>query len=341
MQPEPGVPLLATKLFAPRWRRGQVSRPRLIARREHGADRKLILVCAPAGFGKSTLLAEWLANTPAGSRSVAWLSLELAQNDPTRFSSYVIAALQRVHAGVGASALAMLRASQPPPPEAMLGSLINELSALDGETVLVFDDYHLIENHQLHEAMTFLLDHLPPQLHLAIASRSDPPLPLARLRGRGEVTELRVAELRFTAAEAGAFLSDGMGLDLSTADVVALEGRTEGWIAGLQLAALSLQGHQDATAFIRTFAGDHRYVADYLIDEVLRAANRPICAISCSKPPCSTGSPGRSAMPLPDRREAPPGWRRWSAAISSSCRWTTGGAGTAITTSSPTCCAHI
>jgi LuxR family maltose regulon positive regulatory protein len=160
--------------------------------------------------------------------------------------------------------------------------------------VLALDDYHVIETRPLHDAMSFLLEHLPPQAHLVISSRADPPFPLARLRARGEVTELRVSDLRFTPAEAGAFLSDGMGLDLSTADVVALEVRTEGWIAGLQLAARSLQGHQDATALIRTFAGDPAMSRMTSLTRFC-VANRTICAISCSKPPYSTGSPGRSA----------------------------------------------
>ena len=271
-------PLLETKLYIPRWRPGLVSRPRLIERLDQGTERKLTLVSAPAGFGKSTALAEWLAGTPAGERPAAWVSLDRSDNDPALFWAYFIAALQTVHSGVGESALSQLRSPQPPPIEALLGTLLNEIATVphDPSTgaghgfVLVLDDYHVIDAQPVHGGVAFLLDHLPPQMHLIIASRADPPLPLSRLRGRGELAELRAADLRFTPDEAAAFLNEVMGLDLSSVDVEALETRTEGWIAGLHLAALSMQGRDDAPGFIRAFAGDDRYIVDYLVEEVLQ-----------------------------------------------------------------------
>jgi LuxR family transcriptional regulator, maltose regulon positive regulatory protein len=262
------VPLLETKHYAPRWRPGQVSRPRLTARLTDGATRALTLVSAPAGFGKTTLLAEWLANA-APELVVAWLSLDASDNDPTLFWSYVIAALQKVRPAVGETALVMLRAPQPPPIESVLTSLLNDVAALDADLTLILDDYHVIDAQPIHDGLAFVLDRLPPRMRLVIASRADPPLALARLRVRGELTELRAAHLRFTPAEAAAFLRAATGLDLAADDVAALEARTEGWIAGLQLAALSMQGRADVAAFIRDFAGDDRYVVDYLVEEVL------------------------------------------------------------------------
>ena len=255
-----------------------VPRARLIERLDQGTERKLTLVSAPAGFGKTTLLAEWLAATPAGERAAGWVSLDQSDNDPASFWVYFITALQTVRSGVGESALSLLRAPQPPAIESVLTTLINEISAIEDDPstgsghgfVLVLDDYHVVDTQPVHGAIAFLLDHMPPQMHLVIASRSDPPLPLARLRGRGEVTELRAADLRFTPDEAAAFLNEVMGLDLSAADVAALEARTEGWIAGLQLAALSMQGREDVPGFVTTFAGDDRYIVDYLVEEVLQ-----------------------------------------------------------------------
>src|SRR5829696_315827 len=264
-----GIPLLATKLHVPAWRPGFVSRPRLVAALERGGGRKLTLVSAGAGFGKTTLLAEWLTTTPAGERPIAWVSLDPDDNDPARFWTYVITALHAARPGAGEHALALLRAPSPPPIASVLTLLINELAALEEEVVLVLDDLHVIDARPIHDALAFLIDHLPPRLRLVVATRADPPLPLARLRGRGDLAEVRAADLRFTAEEEAAFFNEMMDLELSATDIAALDGRTEGWIAGLQLAALSLQGHQDVSGFIRTFAGDHRYVVDYLLEEVL------------------------------------------------------------------------
>jgi LuxR family transcriptional regulator, maltose regulon positive regulatory protein len=262
-------PLLETKLHVPRWRRGLVARPGLSERLSRGAESALTLVSAPAGFGKTTLLAEWLAAAPADRRSVAWLSLDQRDNDPSLFWTYLVAALKAAAPRVGAGALSLLQPPQPPN-EAGLVALLNDLDAISNDVVLVLDDYHVIDARDVQDGMAFLLDHLPPQIHLVIASRTDPPLPLARLRGRGQLAEIRAADLRFTPGEAAAYLNEVMGLVLTAADVAALEGRTEGWIAALQLAALSMQGREDTTAFIAGFAGDDRYIVDFLAEEVLQ-----------------------------------------------------------------------
>ena len=262
-------PLLETKLHIPRWRRSLVARPRLSERLSRGAESALTLVSAPAGFGKTTLLAEWLAVAAADGRSVAWLSLDQRDNDPALFWTYLVAALNTGAPGGGAGALSLPQPPQPPN-EAGLVALLNDLDAISNDVVLVLDDYHVIDARDVQDAMAFLLEHLPPQIHLVIASRADPPLPLARLRGRGELAEIRAADLRFTPGEAAAYLNEVMGLVLTAADVAALEGRTEGWIAALQLAALSMQGREDVTAFIDGFAGDDRYIVDFLAEEVLQ-----------------------------------------------------------------------
>jgi LuxR family transcriptional regulator, maltose regulon positive regulatory protein len=265
--------LLETKLYVPRSRRGLVPRPRLSERLDRGTASKLTLVSAPAGFGKTTLVTEWLAagsGAPATERPAAWLSLDRADNDPASFWTYVIAALRTVASGVGESALTLLQAPQPPPIETVLTALLNDLGATAGDIVLVLDDYHVIDASEVQGGMAFLLDHLPPWLHVVIASRADPALPLARWRARGELVEIRAADLRFTPDEAAAYLNEMMGLQLTAQDVAALEARTEGWIAALQLAALSMQGRDDVAAFIAGFAGDDRYVVDYLVEEVLQ-----------------------------------------------------------------------
>jgi len=266
--------LLSTKLFIPITRPELVPRPRLSEQMSDGLHRKLTLISAPAGFGKTTLLSEWVQAmggiTPP--IAIAWLSLDESDNDYVRFLTYIIAALNQVEGletALGTSALRMLQSPQPPPPAAILTSLINDITALPGRIILILDDYHIIESPQVDDALTFILEHLPPQLHLVIATREDPHFPLSRLRARGQITELRAVDLRFTQTEAAEFLNQVMGLTLSTADIAALETRTEGWIAGLQLAAISMQRRDDATNFIETFTGSHRLVLDYLVEEVL------------------------------------------------------------------------
>ena len=273
-------PLLQTKLYTPPVRPELVSRPRLIERLNAGLIRKLTLISAPAGFGKTTLVSEWVAflRLAAANESqivtgTGWLSLDESDNDLARFLAYFIAALQTLEAGIGKGALSALQSPQPPPAEAVLTSLINEIAAFPYRIILVLDDYHLIDAQPIHDALTFLLEHLPPPpggMHLVIATRDDPHLPLARLRARGQLTELRATDLRFTSSEAAEFLNRVMGLDLSAEDIAALETRTEGWIAGLQLAALSMQGQADTDSFIESFTGSHRFVLDYLVEEVLQ-----------------------------------------------------------------------
>ncbi|HEY3072471.1 MAG TPA: AAA family ATPase, partial [Candidatus Limnocylindrales bacterium] len=260
-------PILETKLYVPRQRRGLVTRPRLSERLNRGGESKLTLVSAPAGFGKTTLVADWLATMP--EKATTWLSLDPNDNLTASFWRYVIAALRTAVPDVGATALSLLE-SPKEPIAAVVATLLNELRPLPNDLVLVLDDYHVIDAHEIHDGIALLLDHLPPQIHLVITTRADPPLPLARLRARGELVEIRAADLRFTPEEAAAYLNEVMGLNLGAAEVVALEARTEGWIAALQLAALSIQGRDDVTGFIAGFAGDDRYIVDYLVEEVLR-----------------------------------------------------------------------
>ena len=241
--------------------------PRLIERLNEGLHRKLTLISAPAGFGKTTLVSAWLASC---DRPVAWLSLDEGDNDPTRFLTYLVAALQTIAPNIGEGVLGVLQSPQPPPTESILTALLNEIATIPDDFVLVLDDYHVIDAKPVDHALTFLLEHLPPQMHLVITTREDPQLPLARLRARGQLTELRATDLRFTPSEAAGFLNQVMGLNLSAEDITALEARTEGWIAGLQLAAISLQGHEDATSFIKSFTGSHHFVLDYLVEEVLQ-----------------------------------------------------------------------
>jgi len=264
------TPILATKLYIPPPRPNVVLRSRLIERLNEGSrsGRKLTLISAPAGFGKTTLASEWAASC---ERPVAWLSLDEGDNDPTRFLTYLVAALQTIATNIGTGVLRILQSPQPPPTEVMLTALLNEITALPlvGNFVLVLDDYHLIDAKPVDQALTFLLDHLPPLMHLVIVTREDPQLPLARLRASDQLTELRITDLRFTLSEAAGFLNQVMGLHLSAEDIAALETRTEGWIAGLQLAAISMQGHQATDSFIKSFTGSHHFVMDYLVEEVL------------------------------------------------------------------------
>ena len=265
------TPLLTTKLHIPPTRPRLVPRLRLIERLNAGLAGKLILVSAPAGFGKTTLLAEWVQTV--GTQHVApvhiaWISLDEDDDDPARFWAYVIAALGRLDERIEAA----LPGSDRQPIQSMLTMLLNEMTkeAQSHPHLLVLDDYHLITAEPIHHALAYLLDHLPPHVHWVISTRADPPLPLARLRARSQLTELRAADLRFTPDETAVFLNRVMGLDLSAKEVAALEARTEGWIAGLQLAALSMQGRQDVAGFLTTFTGGHRYILDYLADEVLQ-----------------------------------------------------------------------
>jgi LuxR family maltose regulon positive regulatory protein len=262
--------LLNTKLYIPPSRPDLVPRPRLIERLNEGISQKLILVCAPAGFGKTTLVSKWVESLDL---PVAWVSLDKRDNDRTSFLIYLVAALQTIDAGICETVQMMLHTSQSPPIETVLTELINDVAAFSQDFVLVLDDYQVIDDHEIDEALTFLLDHIPPVMHLIIISRSDPMLPLPRLRARNQMTELRTEDLRFTTDEVAEFLQRVMGLVLSVKDVTALETRTEGWIAGLQLAALSIQDKDNASKFITVFTGDDRYIVDYLVDEVL--AQRP------------------------------------------------------------------
>ena len=272
------TPLLQTKLYLPPAGPNLVSRPRLIERLDEGIHTtKLTLISAPAGSGKTTLLSEWVA---AGDRSVAWLSLDKGDNDLVSFLTYLVAALQTMDAGIGDDMLSVLQSPRDSSQELLLTLLINDLAAVSLEGshegdhkgcpyVLVLDDYHVIDTPSIHRSLEFLLDHLPPQLHLVILTREDPPLPLPRLRVQREITHIRAQDLRFTVDEVTEFFNQTMGLHLTAADVAALESRTEGWIAGLQLAALTMQNVEDPGAFIQAFSGDDRYVVDYLVTEVL------------------------------------------------------------------------
>ena len=270
--------ILKTKLYIPPTRPELVPRPRLIERLNAGLHHKLTLISAPAGFGKTTLLSEWVNES---KRPVAWLSLDDDDNDLQRFFTYLIAALQSINGKVGESVLAALHSPQPPPSETVLTILINDIVGSSVDFTMVLDDYSLIESRSVHDAVAFLIDHLPPQLHLTIVARSDPPLPLSRLRARAQMSELREDDLRFTRDEATTFLNAVMGLNVSPEDIEALENRTEGWIAGLQLAAVSMQRHKDATGFIREFTGGHRYIVDYLGEEVLRQQDERVQSFLC------------------------------------------------------------
>lgn len=258
--------LLPTKLYIPPYRSNLVPRQRLIEYLDEGLRGKVTLVSAPAGFGKTTLLSEWVQHL---GRPVAWLSLDKNDNDLIRFLTYLIAGLQRINEDIGIDIKAVLGESQSPKYETMLTKLINEIENIPEKFIVILDDYHLIESESVNNALNFLIEYQPPMLHLVISGRSDPLLPISRLRVRGELSEIRSNDLRFTKRETAAFLKDLMGFDLSPEDIDALEERTEGWVASLQLAALSMRGRDDWPEFIAAFSGSHRYVIDYLADETM------------------------------------------------------------------------
>jgi len=279
------APLLTTKLYIPPPRADIVSRPRLIERLNDGLHRKLTLISAPAGFGKTTLLSEWASqrvSESASGRTATWLSIDEGDNDPAHFLAYLIAALQTIEENIGRDALGALQSptvrskTATLPLEEILTGLVNQVNAVPEDLVLILDDYYLITAQPIHDMVAFLLDHLPGNMHLLIATRADPPLALARLRGRGQLTELRQSDLRFTLDEATEFLNTCMGLGLSPDDIAALASRTEGWIAGLQMAAIAVQSpaptyrRDDVSSFIQAFTGSDRYVLDYLVEEVLQ-----------------------------------------------------------------------
>jgi LuxR family transcriptional regulator, maltose regulon positive regulatory protein len=262
-------PLLATKLAIPSPPAKTVPRVRLTDPFDLAASHRLTLVVAPAGWGKTTFVSQWIARQSQVPCSIAWLSLDVRDNDPNRFLLYLIAALAGTYPGLGETARSLLLAPQPCSTEVILTLLLNEINLLARFLCVVLDDYHLIVSSPIHEAVTFLLEHLPPSLHLIIATRADPPLPLSRMRARGQLLEIRANDLRFTYEETAAFLNTVMGLNLEPEAIARLEERTEGWIAGLQLVALSLQGRDDASRFIDSFTGSNRFILDYLFDEVL------------------------------------------------------------------------
>lgn len=271
------TPLLTTKLYTPPTRRTLVPRPHLLQRLDEGLGqgRNLTLVSAPAGFGKTTLLSEWIRGL---DRPTAWVSLDDGDNDPANYLTYIIAAMQTVDEAIGESVQRLLEAPQPPPVESLVAMLINDISASPSSLLLVLDDYHLITEPVVHQAMELLIAQQPARVHIAIATRHDPPLPLPRMRARDQVTEIRQVDLRFTPEEAAAFLSQSIGLKLTSADIATLETHTEGWIAGLQLVALAVQGtvpirgqdDESVKQLVAGFSGRHHFVLDYLTDEVLQ-----------------------------------------------------------------------
>ena len=264
---------LTTKLYLQPARQTLVDRPVLLEQLKEGLRGKLTLVSAPAGFGKTSLVAAWQkeCETP-----LAWVSLDEEDNEPLRFLDYLIGALQMVDTDLGDESAELLRRSSTPPIKVVLTSLLNEINAYDKEFVLAFDDYHVIHEHGIHDALSYLIERLAPHAHALIATRSDPPFPLGRLRARGELKELRASDLRFDNTEAAAFLNEVMSLELTPQDVSALEDRTEGWIAGLQLSALSLQGRANRSELVKDFAGDNRFVLDYLLEEVLNCQTEEV-----------------------------------------------------------------
>jgi LuxR family maltose regulon positive regulatory protein len=279
------VPILITKLHLPARRPDLVSRPRLLAKLDEGLQQQcqITLISAPAGYGKTMLVAEWIAQEPQRATldsqpatGAAWLSLDANDNDPTRFWTYVVAALQKVRPDAGKTTLAMLRANPPPAMDVMLTALINDIGESATPLILVLDDYQMIQAQPIHDALAFLIEYLAPHMHLVLITRIDPPLNLARLRISRQMAEVRAADLRFTTDEAALFLNQVMGLNLAPEDIAALETRTEGWIAGLQVAAMAMQGRDDVAGFVRAFAGSHRHILGYLTEEVYLRQPEPV-----------------------------------------------------------------
>ena len=332
----PDPELVWTKLAAPAPRAGLLPRAGLQSLLQASLQAKLCLLAAPAGSGKTTLLAHW--RQASGGRRVAWVSLDERDNDPTRFWSYLVAALRTVESGVGTVALEALRGPSVELERLVVPSLVNDLSAVGARLVLVLDDYHLITDPICHQTLGLFLDHLPADVHVVLSTRVDPPLPLARMRARGELAELRVAELHFSDEEASELLNGSMGLALAAEDVARLAERTEGWAAGLVLAGLSLRGRPDPSGFIAAFHGDDRHVADYLVAEVLERQPEELRAFllrtslleRLSGPLCDAVLETQGSAALLGELDDP---------ICSWSRWTTGVSGTATTSCSPTCCA--
>ncbi|RKP51699.1 hypothetical protein D7Z26_18195 [Cohnella endophytica] len=261
------TPIMATKFYIPTPRPKAVLRRRLTERLSEGLHRKLTLISAPAGYGKTTLICEWLAEC---GRPAAWLSLEKGDNELTRFLTCMISSLQTLAENIGEGVLAVLQSPQPSPTESILTALLNEIASIPAPFILVLDDYHAAKSKPVDDAVSFLLEHLPTQMHLVMMTRETPRIPLARLRARDQLTELRIADMRFTLSEVEAFINHVMGLNLPTDKITVLESRTEGWVAGLQLAAISIQGDRSADRLIHSFAGSHHFVLDYLVEEVLQ-----------------------------------------------------------------------
>ncbi|MCK4792733.1 MAG: hypothetical protein KAV87_53890, partial [Desulfobacteraceae bacterium] len=268
--------LINTKLNIPKLRSGIVSRENLLSRLSEGISTKLTLISAPTGYGKTTLVLDWLVHSGSGY-PVAWVSLDESENDPIQFLLYVIAALEKIQEDVGQDVRAILQGSQELQIQTILSVLINDIDLIGEDFILILDDCHVIENNEVHETLNFLIDHLPTKMHIVILTRADPALPLARLRAKGDLVEIRARDLAFGVDEAVEFLNTSMQLDLLEDEIKILMGRTEGWIAGLQLAALSLQGREDVSQKISTFGGRTDYIVDYLIEEVLNQQSEEVC----------------------------------------------------------------
>jgi LuxR family transcriptional regulator, maltose regulon positive regulatory protein len=338
--------LLATKLFVPRPRPDLVQRPRLLARLDEGLNEgRCSLLSAPAGAGKTSLLATWVTRL---DRPVAWLALDERDQEIHQVLRYLVASLQTIAPECGRAALALLDVPPTAPPEVVLTSLVNDIAALPGRALLVLDDYHLVREPAIYTAIEFLLNNLPPPLHLTIATREDPPLPLPRLRASRQIIELRAVDLSFNVEEAAAFLSAGMGLRLTEEQVAALVERTEGWAAGLQLAGLALRDRSDPAPFVEAFTGGHRLVVDYLMAEVLERQPVPVrrfllvtsvldrlCAPLCDALLAADRDSADACQPF----VASSSWRSWRRRTCSWYRWTMTGCGIGTTTCSPTHCA--